>query len=169
MSETARLQRLVAEVRDDLRQSEEIGRRIVTYEARLAAPGCPPEVAGFVGVLLHRWYTSLEAALERIERVLVGVVPSGEAWHQDLLRLASLEIPDARPAILARATSQALLPYLRFRHFLRHAYAVELDPSKLHGLVAPLPGVQALVSSDLDRFVEETLAAVRSASGDVPA
>lgn len=169
MSETARLQRLVAEVRDDLRQTEEIGHRIVTYEAQLAAPGCPPEVAGFVGVLLHRWYTACEAALERIERVIVGSVPGGEAWHQDLPRLASLEIPDARPPVLARVTSQALLPYLRFRHFLRHAYAVELDPFELHSLVTPLPGVQALVSADLSRFVAETMTAVRSADGDAPA
>ncbi len=121
-------------------------------------------MAGFVGVLLHRWYTALEAAFERIERTLVGALSGGEAWHQALLRLMALDVPDARPAILRRETVAALLPYLRFRNFLRHAYAVELDPAKLHALVAPLADAQKQIAEDISAFLVNTRAALRSAA-----
>lgn len=163
MADLAALQRMVAEVADDLRQAGEIARRVEGYRAQLAGPACPPEVAGFVGVLLHRWYTACEAAFERIERTLVGGVPGGDSWHQDLLRLMALEIPDARPPVLDRTTTAALLPYLRFRHFLRHAYAVELDPEKLHALVEALPNVQQALAAALGRFLADTRAALRTA------
>lgn len=166
MDELAKLRRLIAEVDDDLRQLDELTERISGYDGQLAEPSCPPEVAGFVAVLLHRWYTACEAALERIERVLVGAVQSGDAWHQELLRIMALDVPDARPPVLRRETATALLPYLRFRHFLRHAYAAEFDPIKLHALVEPLTGVQGQLTCDLGSFVADTREAVRRAVAD---
>lgn len=164
MDELAGLRRLVAEVTEDLEQSEAIAARVASYLEPLAATDCSPEIAGFVAVLLHRWYTALEAAFERIERTLVGAPPGGDAWHQELLRLMALEVPDARPAVLRRETTTALLPYLRFRHFLRHAYAVELDPTQLHALVIPLDAAQTSLGEDLRAFLTATREALRAAT-----
>jgi hypothetical protein len=80
---------------------------------------------------VHGWYTAFEAAVERAVRVLDGEVPAGERWHRDLLSQATVEVPGVRPAIVSRDALPELLSLLAFRHFLRHAYAVPMDPERL--------------------------------------
>jgi hypothetical protein len=49
---------------------------------------------------------------------------------------------------------------LRFRHFLRHAYAVSLEAPKLAALVAPLDGVQAALRHDIEALLADLRAAL---------
>jgi hypothetical protein len=77
----------------------------------------------------------------------------------------ALELAGVRAPVLRRETSARLLPYLRFRHFVRHAYAVEFDPEKLRALVVPLPDVQRLLSEDIEGFLADLGRAVTLASG----
>jgi hypothetical protein len=60
--DVAALQRLIAEVADDAAQASVIAERVAGYEVELSSSSCPAETAGFVAVLLHRWYTACEAA-----------------------------------------------------------------------------------------------------------
>ena len=114
----------------------------------------PPERPYLVvgAVALHGWYTGLEAVLERVARQLDGEVPTGDRWHQALVSQAMVELPGLRPAVLPRSLEPDLRALLGFRHFFRHAYALNLDPAKLKIEVERLRRVAPLVSKALDAF-----------------
>lgn len=100
-------------------------------------------------VALHGWYGGLESILERVARSLDGSVPSGDAWHRELLSQAMVEVPSLRPAVLDRSLLPELIGLLEFRHFFRHAYGVELDPAKLRQNLERASSI----ASEVDRFL----------------
>lgn len=104
-----------------------------------------------IAVDLDRFYTSVESTLEAVARALDDGVPGGPDWHRALLAQLADAGP-ARPPVLGPATKAGLEPLLRFRSFLRHAYAVELDWTKMNPLASGLPDVAAAVASDFDLF-----------------
>ncbi len=57
-----------------------------------------------------------------------------------------------RPRVLSPATAALLRELLQSRHFLRHAYAVDMDPAKLRRVADDALRVDPLVADDLDRF-----------------
>jgi hypothetical protein len=71
-----------------------------------------------------------------------------------------MAIPGIRPAIFAEHVREALDELRRFRHFFRHAYALDLRADKLERVLATfLPGHPNI---DLDlqafvRFIEATV------------
>lgn len=115
-----------------------------------APPGRPYQVVA--AVALHGWYTALEAVMERTVRSLDRAMPTGEAWHRELLSQAMVEVPGVRPALLARTLYAEILSLLDFRHFFRHAYGVPLDPDKLRQNLDRLLRVAAPVDQGLDTF-----------------
>jgi uncharacterized protein YutE (UPF0331/DUF86 family) len=64
------------------------------------------------------------------------------------MRLAS----ETRPIVITRETADGLEDLLAFRHFLRHAYAADLDWNRMRNLAATLPALHQKVSSDLSAF-----------------
>ena len=74
-------------------------------------------------------------------------------------------MPGVRPPVLPEATRRPLLALLAFRHFFRHAYAVELDPARLRDdvdrLKAVAPGVDAALDA-VDDFLAEALRSLTS-------
>ena len=104
-----------------------------------------------IAVDLDHFYTSVESTLEAIARALDGAVPKGADWHRALLAQLAAAGP-TRPAVLEPDTKSRLEPLLRFRSFLRHAYAIDLDWAKMEPLVATLPAAALAIGSDLDRF-----------------
>lgn len=101
---------------------------------------------------LHHAYTALEAILERVLRLVDGVIPEGPASLVELLELATLEVEGLRPALLG-VDARARLHELRsFRHFARHGYAVELDAARLSALAATAAALRPLLARDLDRL-----------------
>lgn len=137
-STRARLLRLTVELSQERLVAESIAAQARSDAARLRTLGGtkadPDELhRGTLAVLavgLHRWYSALESMLERVERTF-GTMPTGADWHTDLLVGATLEIPEVRPPLLPAEHLEALRNLLKFRHFFRHAYAVELDKSRL--------------------------------------
>ena len=112
-------------------------------------PGRP--VVALVAVNLDRYYTSLEASFEAVVHSFDGDMPTGSGWHQSLLH--QMEQPgEARPPLVKGATRSALVALLRFRHFLRHSYAVDLDWRKLRPLACSLENTNSLVAEDLSAF-----------------
>lgn len=150
---TGALRQMITAVEDDLAQMGEVSADLA---GRLAAldDGAQPEQLAYVALELHRWFTVAESVFQRIERTLVGSVPQGGDWHQELLRIVALEIEHIRPAVIRGEVARSLGPYLRFRHFLRHAYAVTLDARKLRALVSPLAELQAALEADLQGFLK---------------
>lgn len=99
--------------------------------ARRADPSRDDAQAALVALSLDHAYQAFEAIMVRLERVAGLPDRAGANWHVALLADAAVAIPGLRPAIFppeAHADWDALL---RFRHFLRHAYVVNLAPDKL--------------------------------------
>jgi len=151
------LRRLAGELADESLVIRDIAQVCVTDGARLrqemGGPGDTRGRAAVVALGLHRWYTAVESLLERVERAF-GTLPIGQRWHSELLIGATRELATVRPAIVSASALGPLQELLRFRHFLRHAYAVELDPNKLLERVADLEQVGGSVTDGVAEFVE---------------
>lgn len=99
--------------------------------ARSVEPSQGAAEAALVALSLDHAYQAFETILVRLERSAGLPERPGASWHTALLADAAMAIPGLRPALFppeAHADWDALL---RFRHFLRHAYVVDLDPGKL--------------------------------------
>ena len=158
------LARLVTEITADVLVLESVARLCI--EAQPALARSTRAITAMVAVDLHRYYTATENVLERIERCIGALPPSGPAWHKDLLLGATRELADARPAILSPAVAPDLERLLAFRHFFRHAYAVDFDPARLGDLVSQLASVHVLVAADLRQFVVHLQSTIAGMKGD---
>jgi len=105
------------------------------------------EVAGTAS-LLSSFYHGVENILKQA-LIAIGVsLPTGAAWHRDLLQLACAR------AIISAGTRDRLAPYMAFRHFFTHAYGFELDPERLRPLVEDLRAVYSGFKAEVMRFAQ---------------
>lgn len=124
--------------------------RAMSVDAAASEPN-----AALVAISLHHAYQAFESLLQRIEAWLSLPTRTGANWHVELLVDAGSAIPGLRPAIFPLSESGNWRDLLSFRHFLRHAYAVALDPGKLRRNVERLqsaveatgPCIRSLVAS----------------------
>lgn len=138
----------MADLRDRILAEEENVARAVEQlpePARLAKLS-ELELAG-TAAFLHNFYGGIENLLKQVLNDRGTVLPDGPSWHRDLLRLAEQE------GVLGADTVGALLPFLGFRHFFSHAYALDLEPERMESLVESAGKVFALVRRDIRRFV----------------
>jgi hypothetical protein len=100
-----------------------------------------PEQAAFVNSValnLHGFYNGLERIMELIALEMDGGTLGGDAWHTELLRQMTLELPTIRPALWQTAVAHDLDEYRKFRHLVRHIYAIQLDSVRIAPLVQNL-------------------------------
>jgi hypothetical protein len=155
----ADLRRLARDLLSDLEVLDAHATAIAAVAAR--PPPLGPEGLAYVAVELHGWFTGLEQNLERVARTLEGSLPSGPAWHQDLLRGMMLELPEVRPAVLSPGLASDLAELLAFRHFFRHAYAVALDEERVRRHATRVATVRAQVRADLEAFAAHCVTRAR--------
>lgn len=144
-----RIARLRAEINSD----------ILTFQAKVEELRSLPQLLAAeratlaqAAVAIHHAYGALESALTRIARAIDDGLPEVPEWHQALLHVMTLPIDGVRPAVLSGETYAFLQRLLGFRHFFRHAYAVELDGARLDDLRACALSALPLVAEDLRRF-----------------
>jgi len=145
--------RLLAAVRAD---REALGRLRDRLDQALPSrpwPGGDPMLY-LVAVTLEHYFTGCETLLERIAREFEGPPTPSPRWHQELLETMALDIRGIRPAVLRGETASELRELLAFRHFMRHAYAVELRPARLAELAELLVSVHPKLGQDLDAFTQ---------------
>ncbi len=102
---------------------------------------------GGTASLLSSVYHGVENILKQ-GLLAVGVaLPSGAAWHRDLLQSA------CEHGIISTQLRNRLVPYMAFRHFFTHAYGFDLDPQRLAPLVREVRAVCACFKKEAKRFV----------------
>lgn len=146
---TAQIQRLRAEIKYD---REAFEKRLAELETIALGPDASAASCAQAAVALHHAYGAIESILERIARAIDGELPAGPDWHQALLHSMSLDIEGVRPAVLSGESVAGLRETLSFRHFFRHAYAVEFNPARLAELRHVLLESAAKVRTDLSAF-----------------
>jgi len=106
------------------------------------------ELAG-TAAMLQSIYNGIENVLKQ---TLLGSgrdIPMGATWHRDLLRQVEAD------HILNAATVESLRPFMAFRHFFSHSYALDLDPDRMERLVVEAASV-------VDRILNEVLIYITS-------
>jgi hypothetical protein len=148
----AELSALLAEVDRAIAALEQHASDIARH--RPAGVPDPPDESelAFIGVQMSAWYNALEDLFSRVARAFGESPAAGDAWHTELLRRMAAPAPHVRPALVAPALYAALLTVLKFRHFLRHAYAVRLDWTKMAPAVEALTGSHPQVLQSLRQF-----------------
>lgn len=107
-----------------------------------------------VALNLHSFYNGLERVMELVAVEMDGGTLGGEAWHTELLRQMSLEVPSVRPALLSSNAAQLLDEYRKFRHRVRNIYATQLNARRMEHLVEDLPETWRLVRAELLAFAD---------------
>jgi hypothetical protein len=144
------LQRLRAEIRFDRDAFAQRVTELASIDVLSGSDRAPQRAQA--AVALHHAYGSLESIMVRVARHLEGDVPEGGDWHQALLHSMSLDIEGIRPALFSSGTVGVLRRLLGFRHFFRHAYAVELDAQQLAILRQETVSTAPAILSELDKL-----------------
>ncbi|WP_295427857.1 hypothetical protein [uncultured Thiodictyon sp.] len=149
----ALVQRLRAELRFD---RDAFAKRVAELGSVDLGPASGPAPHAQAAVALHHAYGSIEAIMTRLARQLDGDLPAGADWHQSLLHVMGLAIEGVRPAVFSPESVRVLRELMSFRHFFRHAYAVDLDAGRLdtlrRRLITAAPRLLAEIDT-LDRFL----------------
>ena len=103
---------------------------------------------------LHGFYAGLEHVFFIVAERIDGSLPSGAAWHQDLLRQMAVELPGVRPAVISEQLAAELDRYRGFRHVVRNVYAYVLDPRRVGELVEDLSPTLARLRTELTGFAD---------------
>ncbi|HEU4712870.1 MAG TPA: hypothetical protein VFS76_14950 [Pyrinomonadaceae bacterium] len=106
-----------------------------------------------LATFLHSFYSGLENSLKRIAVEIDGGLPSGDAWHQQLLSTMTGRT-DSRPPVLSQALHETLREYLAFRHFFRQAYSFHFDWFKMSHLVINAEQTLRRFEEEVDTFVD---------------
>jgi hypothetical protein len=106
------------------------------------------ELAG-VSTYLHNFYGGIENIIKQLFKARHKPLPVGLSWHRDLLQQANAE------RILSEETVEALSPFLGFRHFFHHNYAIDLNPEKLDALIVAVDLTFAQFIADIEKSTKE--------------
>lgn len=146
---------LLARLRQELAVDREALRRMESKLRSLqTSPPQPLDEAhlAFGAVCIHGWYTGLETLIERVLTAIDQSTPSGARSHAELLSQAAIELPGMRPALFPHALVGTLSKVLSFRHFFRHAYAVEWDPEEIRKNIERVLMLEPSIRTALDAF-----------------
>ena len=103
-------------------------------------------------------YTGIESMLDAVGGEIDEYTPRSDASHADLVDGMAVEVKGVRPAVLSEATRELMHETRKFRHVVRHKYALHL---KRRDVARNLAFVRKLVPAferDWRRFVAAMLA-----------
>lgn len=148
-----RLYQLAARIRSELTEIERVLERIEEGWQRSKTSADDYYLDG-VALNLHGFYSGLERIFELIVTVIDGSKPTGENWHQLLLRQMTVELFGVRPAVISQSTYDQLDEYRGFRHIVRNVYTFKFDPIKIERLVRKAPALFSQSRAELLAFAD---------------
>lgn len=105
-----------------------------------------------LAAFLHTFYCGIENCFRRIVIELGDNLPTGEAWHRQLLHLMTYAT-ESRPHVISDELHEQLLGYLRFRHLFRNLYLMQLEWEEMKHLVIEAEDTMSKLGSELAAFV----------------
>lgn len=122
---------------------EAIERTLEAFPQQSLASLSMLELAG-VAALLHNFYNGVENVIKQLCLARGLSMPSGASWHRDLLQLA------LKADLLSTEMVKDVAPFLAFRHFFSHAYALELYPERMEPLACEVIAVYRRFKKQID-------------------
>ena len=101
---------------------------------------------------------SMTAIYNGIEKILVQILLTKEikikesfSWHTEVLKSAMNE------KIITEATQKELVGFLSFRHFIRHAYSFEINPSTVEPILNKVQAITDIFQKEIESILVEIL------------
>jgi len=110
-----------------------------------------------LGSYLHDFYSSVEALLRSVAQATGEGLPSGDAWHRQLLSQMAVDIEQVRPALISEHVEVQLREYLGFRHVYRNVYGHRLDISRMKSLLDGLQAINTQLQEEIGAFADHLL------------
>ena len=106
-----------------------------------------------LAAMLHSFYTGIENIFKRVCIELGRTLPTGAAWHRELL--VSMSEPNDLPGpVISPDLGRRLEEYLKFRHVFRQAYSFQLQWEKLSTLVFGCEDVLRSFEEKVNKFLK---------------
>lgn len=106
-----------------------------------------------LAAMLHSFYTGIENIFKRVCIELGRTLPTGAAWHRELL--VSMSEPNDLPGpVISRDLGRRREEYLKFRHVFRQAYSFQLQWEKLSTLVFGCEVTLHLLEEEVRSFLQ---------------
>ncbi|MEA3210448.1 MAG: hypothetical protein QOE70_3505 [Chthoniobacter sp.] len=134
--EPAAARNLAAILRSDLSALDRLSGFVDRFASGIETASPNDDRMWAAAMVLHHLYIALEHSFERIARTCDGFVAEQPRWHRDLASRMFLDLPGGRPAVLSPELRTTLDELLAFRHFVRHAYDVALEPKQIGVVIA---------------------------------
>ena len=141
---------LAAQVRWQLVEVAAVYDRI---DDRERVPG--PAGLESLALQLHNLYSATEGLFEIVASACENNVDSDTGYHTALLRRMRIAVPGVRPAAISDEALSLLDNLRRFRHVVRHAYGVEIDPRQLRIVLEDARALRPLLWRDVERFLAD--------------
>jgi hypothetical protein len=85
-------------------------------------------------MVLHSFYNGIENILILIIKNIENKLPNNNKWHMELLEKAFEPLENGKQ-ILRNDLQETMEEYLKFRHFVRHAYSYKLKWEQMEYLI----------------------------------
>lgn len=165
--EARRLRLLLARLERDMESAFAVYERLGFATERARSSGPDPVATAAVALYLQNLYTAIEEFLRRVALELDGSLPAGEEWHRELLGQMTLEVAGVRPRLLGEPLHSDLDLLRRFRHIVRHAYAVEYDWAEMQSAVQAANRVMSNLRGAVSPIEETIRAAIQECERDL--
>jgi len=146
-------QELAERIRGEVSELEGLVRRVLRAWSKVQ--NASPEQEFYldsVALNLHGFYSGMERLFELIARRIDQKLPSGEAWHRDLLEQMAQDFSGVRPAVISQESAIGLDKFRRFRHLVQNIYVTSLRADKMLDLATALPAIWTKLRDELLAF-----------------
>jgi hypothetical protein len=106
-------------------------------------------------LILHSFYNGIENILVLIFKYYDEQLPKSNKWHMELLDKAFIS-EENRKQIFNNEIQKNLEEYLKFRHFIRHAYGFQLEWERMEELIKEMENFWIVVKENINNFIEKS-------------